>query len=132
MSMTDPIADMFTRIRNALMAKHDKVNIPLSKIKVEIALILKTQGYIRNYKLIKNRKKSFINIYLRYDSDRISAIHGIKRISKPGNRVYIGRTEIPKVLSGLGIALISTSQGLLTDNACRKEGIGGESIGFVW
>jgi small subunit ribosomal protein S8 len=132
MSMTDPIADMFTRIRNALMAKHDKVNIPLSKVKVEIAIILKGEGYIKNYKLIKSRKKSFLNIYLKYDSDKTSVIHGIKRISKPGIRIYIGKTKIPKVLSGLGIALISTSQGLLTDNACRKAGIGGEPIGYVW
>lgn len=130
--MTDPIADMFTRIRNALMAKHDKVKIPLSKIKTEIATILKSEGYIRNFKLIKNRNNGLISIYLKYDEDNCSVIHGIKRGSKPGNRLYVGRDEIPQVLNGLGIGLISTSQGILTDRACRKAGIGGEALGYIW
>lgn len=132
MSMTDPIADMFTRIRNALMANHERVNIPLSKIKTEIATILKSEGYIKNYKLVKNRNNGLIHIYLKYDNDNNSVIHGIKRISKPGNRKYVGKNEIPKVLSGLGIAMISTSQGILTDRACRKSGVGGEPIGYIW
>lgn len=132
MSMTDPIADMLTRLRNALMAKHENVNIPTSKIKAEIASILKAEGYIRNYKLLKDKKQGIIRIYLKYDTDNGSIIRGIKRVSKPGNRIYAKKKKIPKVLSGLGIALISTSRGILTDRACNEEGIGGEIIGYVW
>ncbi len=130
--MTDPIADMLTRIRNALMAKHDKVNIPISKVKTDIAILLKEEGYIKNYKLIKNKKLGIIRVYLKYDNDNNNVIQGIQRISKPGNRIYVSKNKIPKVLNGLGIALISTSQGILSDRACRKEGIGGEVIGHVW
>ena len=132
MSMTDPIADMLTRIRNALMAKHDKVNIPESKFKTGIAMLLKEEGYIKSYKLIKIKKQGNIRIYLKYDNDNNNIIQGIQRISKPGNRIYVAKDKIPKVLNGLGIALISTSRGILTDRACRKEGIGGEVIGHVW
>lgn len=132
MSMTDPIADMLTRIRNALMAKHDKVNIPSSKVKINIAILLKDEGYIKNYKLIKDEKQGIIRIYLKYDNDNNNVIQGIQRISKPGNRIYVSKDKIPKVLNGLGVALISTSQGVLSDRICRKEGIGGEVIGYVW
>lgn len=132
MSMTDPIADMLTRIRNALMAKHDKTNIPVSKVKTEIAMLLKAEGYIKNYKLIKDEDKNMIRLYLKYDSENNNIICGIQRISKPGNRVYVSKDKIPKVLNGLGIAIISTSRGMLTDRACRKEGVGGEVIGYVW
>ena len=130
--MTDPIADMLTRIRNALMAKHDKVNIPISKVKTDIAKLLKEEGYIKNYKLIKNKKQGIICVYLKYDNDKNNIIQGIQRISKPGNRIYVSKNRIPKVLNGLGIALISTSRGVLSDRTCRKEGIGGEVIGHVW
>ena len=130
--MTDPIADMLTRIRNALMAKHDKVNIPVSKVKTDIAILLKEEGYIKNYKLIKNKKQGIIRVYLKYDNDNNNIIQGIQRISKPGNRIYVSKNNIPKVLNGLGIALISTSRGVLSDRTCRKEGIGGEVIGHVW
>jgi len=132
MSMTDPIADMLTRIRNALMANHDKVNIPISKVKTDIAKLLKEEGYIKNYKLIKNKKQGIICVYLKYDNDKNNIIQGIQRISKPGNRIYVSKNRIPKVLNGLGIALISTSRGVLSDRTCRKEGIGGEVIGHVW
>ncbi|HJN03457.1 MAG: 30S ribosomal protein S8 [Nitrospinota bacterium] len=132
MSMTDPIADMLTRIRNALMAKHDKVNIPISKVKADIAILLKEEGYIKNYKLIKNKKQGIIRVYLKYDNDNNNIIQGIQRISKPGNRVYVSKNRIPKVLNGLGVALISTSRGVLSDRTCRREGIGGEVIGHVW
>ncbi len=132
MSMTDPIADMLTRIRNALMAKHDKVDIPVSKVKVDIAILLKEEGYIKNYKLIKSKKHGIIRVYLKYDIDNNNIIQGIQRISKPGNRIYVSKNKIPKVLNGLGIALISTSRGLLSDRVCRQEGIGGEVIGHVW
>ena len=132
MSMTDPIADMLTRIRNALMAKHDKVNIPMSKVKTDIAILLKKEGYIKNYKLIKAKKQGIVRVYLKYDNDNNNVINGIQRISKPGNRIYVSKNNIPKVLNGLGIALISTSRGLLSDRTCRKEGIGGEVIGHVW
>ncbi len=132
MSMTDPIADMLTRIRNALMAKHDKVNIPMSKVKTDIAILLKEEGYIKNYKLIKDKKQGIVRVYLKYDNDNNNVINGIQRISKPGNRIYVSKNNIPKVLNGLGIALISTSRGLLSDRTCRKEGIGGEVIGHVW
>ena len=132
MSMTDPIADMLTRIRNALMANHDKVNIPISKVKADIAILLKEEGYIKNYKLIKNKKQGIIRVYLKYDNDNNNIIQGIQRISKPGNRIYVSKNRIPKVLNGLGIALISTSRGVLSDRTCRQEGIGGEVIGHVW
>ncbi len=132
MCMTDPIADMLTRIRNALMAKHDKANIPVSKLKTEIAILLKTEGYIKNYKLIKDKNRKVIRVYLKYDDENNNVIRGIQRISKPGNRIYATKNEIPKVLNGLGIAMISTSRGILTDRVCRKEGIGGEVIGYVW
>ncbi len=132
MSMTDPIADMLTRIRNAMMAKHDKVSIPTSKVKVEIAAQLKAEGYIKNYKLVKEKKYRMILIYLKYDGNNKNIICGIERASKPGNRLYVAKNNIPRVLNGLGIALISTSKGILTDRVCRKEGIGGEVIGYVW
>lgn len=132
MSMTDPIADMLTRIRNGLMAKHDKVNIPVSKVKTEIAVLLKKEGYIKNYKLIKDKTKGTIRVYLKYDDESNTVIRGIKRVSTPGNRKYVSKNEIPKVLNGLGVAMISTSKGILTDRVCRKEGVGGEVIGYVW
>ena len=131
MSMTDPIADLFTRIRNSLMVRQEKVDIPNSKIKTRIAEILKEEGFIKNFRVYEDDKQGVLRIYLKYKNDD-PVIHGIKRISKPGRRHYVGRDEIPKVLNGLGTAIISTSSGVVTDQECRKNSIGGEVIGYVW
>jgi small subunit ribosomal protein S8 len=133
MSMSDPIADMLTRIRNGNTAKHDTVDVPVSKIKKAIADILTNEGYIKGYELIEDGVKSTMRITLKYGKDKNEkVITGIKRISKPGLRVFAGKDELPKVLGGLGIAIISTSQGLMTDKEARIKGIGGEVIAFVW
>ncbi len=131
MSMTDPIADMLTRIRNAVKAEHKKVEIPASGIKKEIARILKEEGYIDNYKFIKDGYQGIIRITLRYHSGKPS-IRGLERLSKPGRRLYAGHEDIPKILHGLGIAIISTSKGVLTDMQARKLKVGGELICAVW
>jgi small subunit ribosomal protein S8 len=130
--MTDPIADMLTRIRNANMARLEKVDIPASKIKIEITKILKEKGFIKSFKVIRDRKQGIIRISLKYFDDNERAITGLKRISKPGRRVYVDKTKIPKVMGGYGIAILSTSKGILTDEACRREGIGGEVLCTVW
>ncbi|NLP18422.1 MAG: 30S ribosomal protein S8 [Firmicutes bacterium] len=132
MSMTDPIADMLTRIRNATMVYHDSVDIPSSKMKLSVAEILKNEGYIREYTHIKDDKQGILRIYLKYGPNREKVIGGLKRISKPGLRVYAGKEELPRVLGGLGIAIVSTSKGLMTDRQARKEGIGGEVVCYVW
>ena len=133
MSMSDPIADMLTRIRNANTAKHDTVDIPSSKMKKSIADILTNEGYIKGYEVIEDGVKATIKVSLKYGKDKNEkVISGIKRISKPGLRVFAGKDELPKVLGGLGIAIISTSQGLMTDKEARNKGIGGEVIAFVW
>ena len=132
MTMTDPIADMLTRIRNAIQARFEKVDIPSSKMKVEIARILKEEGYINDYKVIRDNKQGILRVYLKYDENRRSAIAGLKRVSKPGRRIYKDRESLPKVMSGLGIAIISTSKGVLTDRQARKIGVGGEVICYVW
>lgn len=132
MVMTDPIADMLTRIRNASSARHDTVDVPTSKLKMEVARILKEEGYIRDYKLVDDGKHGFIRIYLKYGPDKTAVISGIKRISKPGLRVYAKKDEIPRVLGGLGIAILSTSQGVMTDKAARAKQIGGEVLCYVW
>ncbi|BDV44253.1 30S ribosomal protein S8 [Geotalea uraniireducens] len=132
MSMTDPIADMLTRIRNANMAKLQKVDIPSSNVKVNIASVLKAEGFIKNYKVIADSKQGVLRVYLKYIDDKESIINEIKRTSKPGSRVYVGSDEIPTVKNGLGIAVISTSKGLITDKAAREAGIGGEVICTVW
>ncbi len=129
--LTDPIADMLTRIRNAIRIKAEKVDMPLSKMRLEIAKILKEEGFIKAYKVLKDRKQGILRIILKY-VDNESVISGLKRISKPGRRVYVGRKEIPKVMGGLGVAIISTSRGVLTDKACRIEGVGGEVLCYVW
>ena len=126
--MTDPIADMLTRIRNALVARHDEVEIPKSKIKEEIARILTEEGYINGYKVNGNA----LVISLKYGPKNQKVISGIKRISKPGLRVYAGKDELPRVLGGLGIAIISTNQGVVTDKEARKLQVGGEVLAFVW
>ena len=133
MSMSDPIADMLTRIRNGNTAKHDTVDVPASKMKKAIADILTNEGYIKGYELIEDGVKSTIRISLKYGADKDEkVITGIKRISKPGLRVYAGKEELPRVLGGLGTAIISTSRGLMTDKEARKAGIGGEVIAFIW
>ncbi|HDL90480.1 MAG TPA: 30S ribosomal protein S8 [Thermodesulforhabdus norvegica] len=132
MVMTDPIADFLVRIANAQMARHDKVDIPASKMKLSITRILKEEGYIKHYKYIKDNKQGIIRIHLKYDENRRAAIMGLKRISKPGRRVYVGCDEIPRVLNGLGIAILSTSQGILTDKEARKRRVGGELLCAIW
>ena len=130
--MTDPIADMLTRIRNSLRASQELVNIPSSKLKMNIAKVLKAEGYIRNFRLISDGQHKFIRIFLKYDKDGVPVIEGIKRISKPSCRNYAGSEKIPKILNGYGIGIISTSKGLMTDREARKKNIGGEIICSVW
>ena len=133
MSMSDPIADMLTRIRNANTAKHDTVDVPSSKMKKAIADILVAEGYVKGYEVIKDGIKSTLRISLKYGEDKnVKVITGLKRISKPGLRVFAGKDELPKVLGGLGTAIISTDKGLMTDKAARKAGLGGEVIAFIW
>ena len=132
MNTTDPIADMLTRIRNANSAKHKTVDIPASKMKTAIAEILFKEGYIKSFELISNENQGIIRITLKYDEKGTRVIDGMKRISKPGLRVYANKEELPKVLNGLGTAIISTSQGLKTDKEAREAGIGGEVLAYVW
>mgnify|MGYP000179135792 FL=1 len=132
MNITDPIADMLTRIRNANSAKHKTVDIPASKMKTAIAEILFKEGYIKSFEIINNETQGIIRITLKYDEKGNRVIDGIKRISKPGLRVYAAKEELPKVLNGLGIAIISTSKGLKTDKEARELGVGGEVLAYVW
>ena len=132
MTMTDPIADMLTRIRNANVVKHETVDVPASNIKKELARILLEEGFVRGYDVIEDGKQGIIRIQLKYGQSGERVISGLKRISKPGMRVYAAKQEIPKVLNGLGISIISTSKGILTDKQARKENAGGEVICYVW
>ncbi len=133
MSMSDPIADMLTRIRNGNTAKHDTVDVPVSKMKKAIADILTNEGYIKGYEVVEDGVKSTMKLTLKYGKDKNEkVITGIKRISKPGLRVFAGKDDLPKVLGGLGTAIISTSQGLMTDKEARAKGIGGEVVAFIW
>ena len=132
MNTTDPIADMLTRIRNANSAKHKTVDVPASKMKTAIAEILFREGYIKSFEVISNENQGIIRITLKYDEKGTRVIDGIKRISKPGLRVYAGKEELPKVLNGLGIAIISTAKGLKTDKEAREAGMGGEVLAYVW
>ena len=133
MTMSDPIADMLTRIRNAHTAKHDTVDVPSSKMKVAIADILEKEGYITKYEIVEDGNFKTIRITLKYGADKNEKIiTGIKRISKPGLRAYVGKDDIPKVLGGLGIAILSTNQGIITDKEARKLQVGGEVLAFVW
>jgi small subunit ribosomal protein S8 len=129
--MTDPIADLFTRIRNAIQAEHPKVDMPNSKMKTRIAEILRDEGFIKNFKMAEDNKQGMLRVYLKY-KDGEASIHGIKRISKPGRRVYVNKDKVPKVLNGLGVAIVSTSSGVVTDVICREKGVGGEVLGYVW
>lgn len=130
--MTDPIADMLTRVRNAIQAGHDQVSVPASKTKREIARILREEGYVRGFESIDEGPQGRIDIELKYVGDRQSAITGLKRVSSPGLRVYCNKTTLPVVLNGLGIAVISTSRGVLTARQCREQGVGGEVLCEVW
>lgn len=130
--MTDPIADMLTRVRNACRAGHRKVDIPSSGMKREIARILKESGFVHNYAYIDDNRQGYLRLYLKYGSDEESAIQGLNRESRPGLRKYVGKNEIPRILNGLGVAILSTSRGILTDRTARREGVGGEVICSVW
>ena len=132
MHITDAIADMLTRVRNASSAKHETVDIPASNIKKDIAKILLDEGYIRNIEFIEDGKQGIIRVALKYTGSKQNVITGIKRISKPGLRVYANKDELPKVLGGLGVAVISTSKGVMTDKKARVEGVGGEVLAFIW
>ncbi len=132
MSMTDPLADMFTRIRNGSQANFEKVDIPSSKLKREVVKILKEEGFIKNFKMVtEDHKNEVIRIFLKYDVNRKGIIH-IRRISRPGRRVYVGSAHIPKVMSGLGISILSTPKGILADKAAREANLGGEVLCYVW
>lgn len=130
--MTDPISDMLTRIRNAKMRKHEVVDIPLSKLKLELARILKEEGFIRNYRVVGESVKKSLRIYLKYIDNEEPVISDLKRVSKPGRRVYVGKDEIPSVKGGIGVAILSTSKGLMTDQKSREAKVGGEVLCYIW
>ncbi|MBR7553853.1 30S ribosomal protein S8 [Allobacillus sp. GCM10007491] len=132
MAMTDPIADLLTRIRNANVARHDQLEVPASNLKKEIVDILKREGFIRDYEYIEDSKQGVLRLFLKYGQDNERVITGIKKISKPGLRVYVKADELPRVLNGLGIAVVSTSKGVLTDKEARQQAIGGEVLAYVW
>jgi small subunit ribosomal protein S8 len=132
MAMSDPIADMLTRVRNAGKAKFNRVDIPGSRLKTEIAKILMEEGYIRNYKFIKDKKQGILRIYLKYDDKQTSAIFGLERVSKPSRRVYVNRKDVKPVLNGMGVAILSTSRGVMTDKKARTEKVGGEILCNIW
>ena len=132
MSMTDPIADMLTRIRNGITSRHDRVELPSSKLKVEVAKILKSEGFISNFKVVEEGVQPTLRVYLKYSDDGEPVIHGIERISRPGRRVYRGKEAIPQVLGGLGLAIVSTSQGVLSGQDAVRKGVGGEVLCQVW
>lgn len=132
MTMTDPVADMLTRIRNANVAYKEEIEMPSSKLKAAIADILKREGYIRDYLVEPTKPQATLRLALKYTRDRERTITGVRRISKPGLRVYAKRDEVPRVLGGLGIAIVSTSSGLLSDREARKQGVGGEVLAYVW
>jgi len=132
MVMTDPIADMLTRIRNANVVRHEKLELPASKIKAEIASILKREGYVRDFEVIEDDKQGVLRIFLKYGNNNERVITGLKRISKPGLRVYAKADEVPKVLNGLGTAIVSTSKGVLSDKEARAQAVGGEVLAYIW
>lgn len=129
--ITDPVADMLTRIRNAALIRSEKVDVPASRIKLEIAKILKEEGFIRAYKILKDKRQGILRLTLKY-IDNENVISGLKRVSKPGRRVYVGSKEIPRVMGGVGIAILTTSRGIFSDRACRRESLGGEVICYIW
>ena len=132
MSMTDPIADMLVRIRNASRAEHEKVDIPASKLKTRIAGILKDEGFIKNYRLIEDAKQGTLRVYLKYGAGNEKMISGLVRVSTPGRRVYVTHDRIPSILAGMGVAVVSTSKGVVTGRDARKQKVGGEVLAYVW
>ena len=130
--VTDPVADMLTRVRNGIRARHTRVEMPSSKLKVELARIMKDEGYIGNYKVAEEGKKKLLRISLRYDTEGLSVISALERVSKPGRRVYVNKNEVPKVLGGLGVAILTTPRGVMTGKAARRAGVGGELICNIW
>jgi small subunit ribosomal protein S8 len=130
--MTDPIADLLTRIRNASRAEHEKVDIPSSKLKVRITEILKSEGFIKNFRLMEEKKPGTLRVYLKYGVGNERVISGLVRVSRPGRRIYVGKDKIPSILGGMGVAILSTSRGVMTDREVRKQGLGGEVLAYVW
>jgi small subunit ribosomal protein S8 len=130
--VSDPIADMLTRIRNGSMAEHEKVDIPASKLKARVAELLKEEGFIKNFRLIEDKKQGVLRVYLKYGAGQERVITGIRRVSKPGRRLYVAADKIPSVLGGMGVAILSTPQGVLTDRESRKAKVGGEVLCYVW
>jgi small subunit ribosomal protein S8 len=130
--MTDPIADMLTRLRNGAQARHPFVLVPSSRMKVAIARILKEEGFIKDYEVVKDQNQRLLRIWLKYDANRLPVLTGLERVSKPGLRIYKGKNELPRVLGGLGIAIVSTSKGIMTERKARRLGVGGEVICRVW
>lgn len=130
--MTDPISDLLTRVRNGLSARHEKIDVPSSRFKVEIARILKDEGYIKNFKVLDDKGAGLLRVYLKYDDVGRPVIHGMTRVSRPGRRYYCGKDGLPEVLGGLGVAIVSTSQGLVTGQDAKRRGIGGEIVCSVW
>ncbi len=130
--MTDPIADMLTRLRNGIRVKHTSVEMPLSKLKLEIAKIMKNEGYVKNYKVNQDDKQGMLKVMLKYDEDEKSVIQELTRVSKPGRRVYSNVDSVPKVKNGLGVAVLSTSKGVMTDKQARAENVGGEVLCYIW
>ncbi len=132
MSASDPVADMLTKIRNAAQARHEKVDIPVSKLKLEIVKILKTEGYIKNFKKVQEDNKSVIRIFLKYDDENVPVIHGLEKISKPGRRVYSGYKDLPRVYNGYGTVIVSTSSGVTTGKKAAEKQVGGELVCTIW
>lgn len=132
MCMTDPLSDMFTRIRNGGMVRFDKADVPFSNLKVDVARVLKEEGFIKNYKVVKEKGRKVLRIYLKYDANNKSTINSIKRVSKPSQRSYVRQDNIPRVMQGLGIAILSTSKGIMTDKEARRSAVGGELLCEVW
>ncbi|MDR1872674.1 MAG: 30S ribosomal protein S8 [Deltaproteobacteria bacterium] len=132
MSMTDPIADLLTRVRNALTARHDRVDIPASRLKVAIVRILKDEGFIKNFKISRDNKQGLIRVLLKYNERNAPVINGLTRLSRPGRRLYLKSAEVKPVLSGLGVMIVSTSRGVMTDKEARRHNLGGESLCQIW
>jgi small subunit ribosomal protein S8 len=130
--MTDPVADLLTRIRNASRAEHEKVDIPSSKLKLRVVEILKAEGFIKSFRVLEESTPSTLRVYLKYGTGNEQIISGLVRVSTPGRRVYVGKAKIPTVLGGMGVAILSTSRGLMTDREVRKQGLGGEVLAYVW
>ena len=131
-TVTDPIADMLTRIRNGSMAEHEKIDMPASKLKVRIAELLKEEGFIKNFRLIEDRKQGILRVYLKYGPGQERVITGLRRVSKPGRRLYVAADKIPSVLGGMGVAILSTPRGVMPDREARRQRVGGEVLCFVW